>query len=107
MRVDITRSVSNTGTDNTASVKGTSPTFGSTYAAARDPFCRISITKTDMTTPMTSVPPSPMNIFDVLPKTLCRKKGIRAPTETTAKMVIDSSPERKKSVPKIRQAIMQ
>lgn len=63
--------------------------------------------KTDMTTPMTSVPPSPMNIFDVLPKTLCRKKGIRAPTETAAKIVIGASPARKKSVPKIRHAIMQ
>ncbi len=36
IRVDITRSVSNTGTDNTASVNGTSPTLGSTKAATRD-----------------------------------------------------------------------
>jgi len=107
IRVDITRSVSNTGTDNTASVNGTSPTLGSTKAATREPDCRMAITKTDMTVPMTNVPPSPMNIFEVLPKTLCRKKGIKAPTETTARIVIASSPARWKSMPKMVQAMMQ
>ena len=67
----------------------------------------MAITKTDMTVPMTNVPPSPMNIFEVLPKTLCRKKGIKAPTETTARMVIASSPARWKSMPKMVQAMMQ
>ena len=30
--------------------------------------------------PSMSVPPSPMNIFDFTPNTLCMKKGISAPT---------------------------
>ena len=38
---------------------------------------------------------------------IMQKKGIRAPTETAAKIVIGASPARKKSVPKIRHAIMQ
>ena len=47
-----------------------------------------------MMMPITSVPPSPMNIFDVLPKTLWKKKGISAPTDTTARSVIFISPDR-------------
>ena len=49
-------------------------------------------TKEESTTPKASVPESPMNIFDRLPKTLCRKNGIRAPVTIAANAVISVYP---------------
>ena len=57
--------------------------------------------------PIMSVPLSPINIFDVLPKTLCKKKGMSDPTESMAITVILPSPEVTKAKPKMAQANMQ
>ena len=40
-----------------------------------------------------------MNIFELEPKTLCRKKGIRDPAQIREKHPIAGSPERKKNIP--------
>lgn len=107
IRVDITRSVSNTGTDNTASVNGTSPTLGSTKAATREPDCRMAITKTDMTVPMTNVPPSPMNIFEVLPKTIVQEEGNQGPDRNYRQDRHRLVAGEMESAPKMVQAMMQ
>ena len=106
-RADMTRRVSNTGTDNTASVNGMSPNPLAAKTAPNDRASRVWMTKIDMTNPMTSVPPSPMNIRELLPKTLWKKNGIKAPTQTMASRTMTRSPAKKKKVPKIRHAIMQ
>ena len=76
MRANNTRSVSNTGIDNTASVNGISPKLLSANFPTIDPSARVLITNDENTIPRTKVPPSPINIFEVLPKTLWKKNGI-------------------------------
>ena len=93
IRVVITLTVSNTGIDNIANVNGTSPMPSSANFAHAVSLFRMLITNIDIIVPMTSVPPSPMNIFVELPNTLCRKNGIMAPAAEMAIIVIDVLPD--------------
>ncbi len=60
-----------------------------------------------ITAPMTSVPPSPMNILERSPNTLCMKNGIRAPIKAIDRMNIIMSPALKNTAENIAQAVMQ
>ena len=107
MRANITRSVSNTGIDNTASVNGISPKLLSVNFPTIEPLASVLITNDENTTPRTRVPPSPINILDVLPNTLWKKNGISEPAVTTANVSIEISPARAKSIAKAMLAITQ
>ena len=94
MRIDITRNVSNTGIASTASVKGISPMPCAAYEALNESVLSMLITNIDIIVPITSVPPSPINILVLLPNTLCKKKGIMAPAADTARTVITMLPDK-------------
>ena len=77
----ITLRVSATGTLATATIMATSPS--SLPLAARSSILsalsddRVLITYHPISSPITIVPPSPINIFDLRPNTLCMKNGTR------------------------------
>ena len=70
IRADITLSVSKTGTAKTDKVNGTNPTPFAINTVLAGLEVRIDITKIAIMVPISKVPPSPMNIFDLLPNTL-------------------------------------
>ena len=84
----ITLKVSNTGIHNTASTKAPSPIPSS----ANRSHCWFELmaknANTDISMPNISVPPSPINIFDLTPKTLCRKNGSSAAITISVRLVI-------------------
>lgn len=103
IRTDITRRVSNTGMLNTASVNAMSPKFRASSSLTVLPDERQYATKKAIAVPIISVPPSPMNIFDLPPNTLCRKNGISAPTPISASPARVIIPQWKKNAANRRQ----
>ena len=69
----ITLKVSNTGMHSVATVKGIRPRFSPTAISLFDD--NILVTNAEKIIPNDNVPASPMNIFECLPNTLCRKNG--------------------------------
>ena len=70
IRVDITRTVSKTGIDNTAIVNGISPTPFNIILVLDRLASNMLITNIDIIVPTTSVPLSPINILVLYPNTL-------------------------------------
>lgn len=105
IRATMTRRVSKTGMQRTESANAAKPTprASSFGAHLRDMVPRAKIA---MRNPSIMVPPSPMNIFVFLPKTLCRKKGINAPATMTARDDHTCCPTAMKSDAKAMQAVM-
>ena len=93
IRVDITLNVSKMGIDNIERVKGISPIPSLAKPAQSEFSFKIPMTNIDIIMPMTSVPPSPMNILVLLPNTLCRKNGTMAPAAEMARVVITVLPD--------------
>lgn len=81
IRMSITRTVSKTGTANTAIKKLTE------YVPRllEPSYCKIFNIKALNMTPKTKDPPSPINILYFRPNTLCIKKGTKLPLKTMLK----------------------
>ena len=107
IRINITLTVSNTGTHITASVNGTSPIPHSTHFSHASPEEIVATTQVDITIPIINEPPSPINILEVFPKTLWKKNGNNAPTDIAQMSSIVALPAWKNIIPKAIQAIMQ
>ena len=103
----ITLKVSNTGIVNTANTNGTKPKLSGKEVEIIEPVFKIFMTKEERIAPIKSVPPSPINILDLLPKTLCKKNGIREPTDIIANDALIISPDKENNMLKMRQAIIQ
>ncbi|MBQ5506495.1 MAG: hypothetical protein IIT85_05045, partial [Prevotella sp.] len=70
--------MSKTGTDNTDTQKATTPILVKLSATIESlsMMCKQKIT---ISIPIMVEPPSPINILDFFPNTLCTKNGIKAP----------------------------
>ena len=81
-------------------MKGMSPNDSGRRCEDGEPSLNMVITRTAIMVPIISEPPSPRNIFDLMPNTLCRKNGIMAPAVMNVRAAMLKSPATEKNIPK-------